>query len=145
MFSSASSGGRTDVRRLPLFAGCSPRDLRKLDNLGTQVSVRPGQELLVEGRRGAEVILVLHGEAVCDVAGREVARFGAGHFFGEIAALDGRPRTATVKALTDMDVLVLDRGEFDRMFDLSPEVARRVLTAMAQRLRAADDLALESA
>jgi CRP/FNR family cyclic AMP-dependent transcriptional regulator len=137
--------GRADIRDLPLFTGCRPRDLRRLVNLGTQVSVRAGQRLMVAGGRGAEVIVVLHGAAVCDVAGREVAQFETGQFFGEIAALDGRPRTATVTALTDMEVLILDRAEFDEMIDLSPEVAHRVLVAMAQRLRGANDIALASA
>jgi CRP-like cAMP-binding protein len=100
---------------------------------------------MMAGGRGTEVVLVVHGAAVCEVQGREVAQFEAGDFFGEIAALDGRPRTATVRAVTDMALLVLDRTEFDEMVDLSPEVGHRVLVAMAQRLRGANDLVLSLA
>lgn len=70
--------------------------------------------------------------------GMEVARFGQGDFFGEVATLDGGPRTATVVASTDMEVLVLSRGEFDMLVKSSPEVAHRVLRAMASRLRQAN-------
>lgn len=137
--------GRADIRDLPLFAGSRQRDLDKLVNLGTRMSVRAGQELMVAGRRGAEVIVVLHGAAICEVSGKVAATFETGDFFGEIAALDGQPRTATVRAATDMEVLILDRFEFDQMLDLSPQVAHRVLVAMAKRLRGANDLALASA
>ncbi len=132
--------GRTALGALPLFAGCRNRDLRRLGTLGTQVSVRVGQPLMMAGARGTEVILVLHGVATCEVGGREVAQFEVGDFFGEIATLDGRPRTATVTAKTDMEVIVLERAEFDQVLDLSPQVGQRILVAMAKRLRAANEL-----
>lgn len=137
--------GRAHTGDLRLFAGCRKRDLQRLANLGTRVSVRAGRQLVVAGARGAEVIVVLHGAAICEVEGRQVAKFEAGDFFGEIAVLDGQPRTATVRAATDMEVLVLDRAEFDQMIELSPEVAHRMLVEMAKRLRGANDLVIAHA
>ncbi|HUO47880.1 MAG TPA: Crp/Fnr family transcriptional regulator, partial [Acidimicrobiales bacterium] len=98
--------------------------------------------LMAAGSRGSDVVLVLAGEAVCELGGKTVARFETGDFFGEVAVLDGQPRTATVRALTDMDVLVLSPAEFHEMVGLSPQVAHRVLRAMANRLRQANSLAL---
>jgi CRP-like cAMP-binding protein len=76
------------------------------------------------------------------VGGVERARFGPGDFFGEVATLDGGPRTATVVAGPGMEVLVLNRFEFEMLFKSSPEVAHRMLKAMAHRLRQADALAV---
>jgi CRP-like cAMP-binding protein len=73
--------------------------------------------------------------------GTKIARFGPGDFFGEVAVLDGGARTATVVADSDMTVLVLSPSEFDALLDLSPQVARRVVAAMASRLRRATVLA----
>jgi CRP-like cAMP-binding protein len=86
--------------------------------------------------------MVLSGTAVCLVRGAEQARFGPGDFFGEVATLDGGPRTATVVAHTDMEVLVLNRFEFEKLFKSSPEVAHRMLTVMARRLRHANATAV---
>jgi CRP-like cAMP-binding protein len=88
------------------------------------------------------VVIVLSGSATCLVAGTEVAWFGPGDFFGEVAALDGGPRTATVVAITDMELLVLSRCEFALLIKSSPEVAHRILGSMAHRLRQANALAV---
>jgi CRP-like cAMP-binding protein len=78
------------------------------------------------------------GAASCRIGGREVATFGPGEFFGEVAMLDGGPRTATVTADTDMDIWVLNRCEFDELLSVLPGVAPRMLRSMARRLRAVD-------
>ncbi|HXX88590.1 MAG TPA: cyclic nucleotide-binding domain-containing protein [Acidimicrobiales bacterium] len=131
-----------ELSQLPLFADCRPNELRRLRTLGTRVRVGEGRRLVVAGRRGAEMVLVLSGEASCFVGGAEVARFGVGEFFGEVALLDGGPRTATVVARTDMEVLVLNRFEFEALIEVAPSIANRMLVSMAQRLRAANRLTL---
>ena len=130
------------MQGLPLFAGCKVRDLRRLNSLGTRISVAAGKRLMVAGTRGTEVAVVIHGVAACHVGVENVARFEAGDFFGEIAALDHRVRTATVTALTDMEILVLEAAEFEQMVRVVPDVAYRVLVTMAKRVRGANLLAL---
>jgi CRP-like cAMP-binding protein len=112
--------------------------MKRLSGLGTRVNISAGRHLTTAGNRGAEVLIVLSGTAICLVRGVEEARFGPGDFFGEVATLDGGPRTATVVAQTDMEILVLDRYEFDMLVKSSPEVAHRMLTTMAHRLRRAN-------
>jgi len=126
------------LRQLPVFAGCPGRTMKLVSNLGTRLRIRAGQRLVTTGHRGSEVLIVLSGMASCLVGGVEEAQFGPGDFFGEVATLDGGPRTATVVASTDMEVLVLNGVEFETMVKSSPEVAHRVLKSMAHRLRQAN-------
>jgi CRP-like cAMP-binding protein len=116
--------------------------MKRLSRLGTRLAMPAGKHLTKAGGRGAEVLIVLRGTAICQVGGEEVARFGRGDFFGEVATLDGGPRTATVTAITDMEVLVLNRFEFEMLVKSSPEVAQRIITTMAQRLRLANAAAV---
>jgi CRP-like cAMP-binding protein len=127
-----------DLHDLSVFVGCPARTLRRVSTLGTRLPIRAGQSLTRAGARGAEVVIVLSGSATCMVRGVEEARFGPGDFFGEVAALDGGPRTATVVASTEMEVLVLNALEFEMLFKSSPEVAHRMLKVMAHRLRQAN-------
>ena len=121
-----------------LFSNCSGRAMKRLSTLGTRLPMSEGRQLTRAGSRGAEVMIVLSGTATCFVGEAEVARFGPGDFFGEVSTLDGGPRTATVVASTDMEVLVLSRVEFEMLVKSSPEVAHRMLTTMAHRLRQAN-------
>jgi CRP/FNR family transcriptional regulator, cyclic AMP receptor protein len=127
-----------DLGQVPLFAAFSPRALKGLTMLGTYIQVEAGRELITAGDTAAELVIVMTGAASCRIGGREVATFGPGEFFGEVAMLDGGPRTATVTADTDMDIWVLNRCEFDELLSVLPGVAPRMLRSMARRLRAVD-------
>jgi CRP/FNR family cyclic AMP-dependent transcriptional regulator len=126
------------LEELPLFSGCRHHDLKQLERLGTRLTVRAGKQLVTAGDPGREVVVVLSGDATCFVGDTEVACFGASDFFGEVATLDGGPRTATVVAATDMEILVLNRFEFELMIRSLPDVAHRMFCTMAQRLRHAN-------
>jgi CRP-like cAMP-binding protein len=65
--------------------------------------------------------------------GQEVTTFGPGDFFGETALLINVPRTATVTALTDMTIMVFERREFSSLLEQSPQIGRKLLTALAER------------
>jgi CRP-like cAMP-binding protein len=62
-----------------------------------------------------------------------------GDFFGEMALVDGKPRSATVVATTPMTLYVFDPREFFSMLDAFPPVSRKILTTLAGRLRAAQE------
>jgi CRP-like cAMP-binding protein len=122
----------------PLFAGCTRPEKRALNQLGTRVVVDAGTMLTPEGQPGREFFVVEGGEASCSVRGVPRAKFARGDFFGEMALLDGGPRTATVMAETPMELVVFGTGEFHAMLDTSPGVRHRLLVEMSRRLRAAD-------
>jgi CRP/FNR family transcriptional regulator, cyclic AMP receptor protein len=120
--------------KVPLFAGCSQAELRSIARLGTQTSAEPGAVLTVQGKPGREFFLILGGSATCKVGRREVKRFTSGNYFGELALLHGGYRSATVEAVTPMDLLVLDAREFRSMLLENPTVALKMLARLAERL-----------
>ena len=73
---------------------------------------------------------------------RKVATLGPGQYFGEMALLDRRPRSATVTSDTEMKLLVLGQRQFNGVLDAVPALSRKMLAAMATRLREADDRAM---
>ena len=70
--------------------------------------------------------------------GRRIATLGPGQYFGELALLDRRPRSATVVSDTDMLLLVLGQRQFNGVLDAVPAISRKLLAAMATRLRESD-------
>jgi CRP/FNR family transcriptional regulator, cyclic AMP receptor protein len=122
------------LRTVPLFQGASTTELRSIARLGTRIRVHPGTALTTQGRRGSECFLVMSGTATCVVDGEQVAQFGSGDFFGELALLGHTPRTATVTAETDMDVVVFSETEFRTLLHDSDPVARQMLGRLADRV-----------
>jgi CRP/FNR family cyclic AMP-dependent transcriptional regulator len=108
--------------------------------------VAAGTVLIEEGVTSTGFMaLVLEGEAIVanSMEGDEsvvLAELGAGAVFGELGILDGKPRSATVTAVTDMDVAVLDRGALAKLIDTMPGVGCALLSAIivrvSERLRA---------
>lgn len=135
---------RDQLAELPVFGRCIRRELATVSRIGTRVPVPAGRRIVLAGSHGSEVMFVLSGYASCVVGSAEIAVFGPGDFFGEVAALTEGPRTATVAAVTDMDLLVLDRAELDSLLTEVPSVALHMLEALAKRLRRANDLAVAS-
>ena len=128
-----------------LFTACNGHERRNISSLGTTVRVDAGTTLTPEGRPGREFFVVRDGEAVCTVRGSKRAQFNDGDFFGEMALLDGGPRTATVTAETTMNLVVYSLPEFRTMLDTSPSVRKHLLVAMSRRLRAVDSAVSKSA
>ena len=127
------------VRSIPLFSTCNTKELREVAQLGTRIHCAAGTTIAKEGSLGRELLVVLSGTATCRRRGRKLASFGPGDFFGEMSLLDHGPRSATVVADADMELLVLDSREFRRLVEASPTIAWKILATMAERLRNADD------
>ena len=122
------------LAEVPLFAQCDTRELEIIAGLGTEITVPEGRVLAKEGDQAHEAFLVMDGEATCTVNGEVVARFGPGDFFGEMALIAHKPRTATVVADTEMTLRVFHVTEFNRLMEETPSIAVKILTATAQRL-----------
>jgi CRP-like cAMP-binding protein len=128
---------------VPLFSALSKRDLQHVARASDEVHVTGGKTLVEEGASGHEFFLILDGTASVLRNGRKIATLGPGQYFGEMAVLDRQPRSATVRADTDMHVLVLGQREFAAVLDEVPTLARKLLATMAGRLREADTKAVQ--
>jgi CRP-like cAMP-binding protein len=126
------------LRQVPLFSHCSDKELKQIVGLGTPATVPSGRELTKPGQHGREFFILLSGKARCLLGDKEVATFGPGDFFGEMALLDGKPRSATVTTEGEVEALVLDSREFRRLVEVSPALALKMLESIAGRLREAD-------
>jgi CRP-like cAMP-binding protein len=123
------------IRRVPLFEHCGGRELEKIGQLADEVDVPAGKVLMREGATAQEFFAVIDGSMRVEQNGREIARLGPGDFFGEIALVDGGPRTATVIAEEPSRLLVVGHREFHALLEQNPGIQLQVLQALAKRVR----------
>ena len=134
------------LRRVPLFRGIDATKLRLLAFISDRTHFAPGEELCRQGEEGDSAFIILEGEADIRVSTpdgeRTVARLGQHSIVGEIAILCDVPRTATVAAATEMDVLTVSKDDFLRLLKEFPDMSLEVMRTLAQRLeRTTQDLA----
>jgi CRP-like cAMP-binding protein len=127
-----------DLADLPSFALIERDQLGKLAKYAEELDVPAGTELTHEGRYEGSVYVVVSGSIGIERGGRTVATIDRGGFFGEIAAIDGGPRTATGRALEDSRVVVLSPRQINNALDVSPELRTMLMTAMEERLARID-------
>ena len=126
------------LSRVPLFSALNKKELQLLGRASDELRVPAGKVLCEEGSAGHEFYLILDGKAAVKHGKKTTTSLGPGRYFGEMALLDRGPRTATIVAETDLDVLVLGQREFSGVLEEIPGVAHKLLSAMAARLRESD-------
>jgi CRP-like cAMP-binding protein len=126
------------LSHVQLFSACDRRELSRIAQLAEEVEVPSGRVLIRRGDPGREAFVISDGRAKATVPGKKSALLGPGDCFGEMALLDGAPRTATVTAESDMQLLVLGSREFSTLIEDVPAIGRRVLAAVAERVRKAE-------
>jgi CRP-like cAMP-binding protein len=123
------------LSQVQLFSGCSKRELQRIAEVADEIDVPAGKTLIRQGDSGRECFVIVEGRASAAIRGKGRFRLGAGSCFGEMSLLSSAPRTATVKAETDMQLLVLGSRQFSALIADLPSVAERVMAALATRLR----------
>ena len=122
------------LRRVPLFSGCSKRELAEIALIADEIDVASGKTLIREGERGRQFIVIIDGSVKVSKKGRSVPIRGGAEFFGEIALLSDAPTNATVTTTSPVRALVVvDRG-FRELIERSPGIQIRVLRSLAERL-----------
>ena len=122
------------LKRAPLFAGLSKKELTQLARVSEDLEIPAGQVLCKEGDTGREFFVIVEGETEISSGGERVAARGGGDFVGEIALLENTERTATVTAKTPLRVFVLTREDFRQLMRENPNVERKVMQALARRV-----------
>lgn len=130
-----------------LFKGRKEQTLTALEACMEQRTCRAGEKIFTHGDSGDELFLIRRGEVrimlpLNDRQSRHLSTFGQGDFFGEMAFLDGDPRSADAIAYTNTDLYVLTRQSFDKIAEEHKKVAIQLLegiaSVLAMRLRYAD-------
>ena len=121
-----------------MFSLCSKRELRLVAKLARTQEVPRGTTLLVEGEVGEEMLVFLTGSAVVQRGGRKIAALGAGDVVGELGVLGRAPRNATVTTTDDSEVAIIGRRALNRLLADAPGFARKLLEALAERVRELD-------
>ncbi len=127
------------LRRLPLFANLSEADLDWLSSQAKPLNLQNGAKLIEEGQPGNAAYIVVDGEfevvKKSDVQNIVIAVREAGEVFGEMALLDQAPRTATVRAIRDSQVLEISGDTFQQLLAHSPTASLAILQTVSKRLR----------
>jgi CRP/FNR family transcriptional regulator, cyclic AMP receptor protein len=124
---------------IPLFTGVPARHVRRIASLGIVARFDSKSPIVTAGDPGEALYVILSGRAtVRRGRGRARAELGPGAYFGEMALIDGAPRSATVVAETETLCLLLDRQPFVKILRNEPTVVLMLLRALAGRVRALD-------
>jgi CRP-like cAMP-binding protein len=123
------------LERSSLFAGLSRDQIRAAAERFDDSSYLEGHSVLTEGLSGPDFFIILDGEADVIVDGDVVHHLGPGDFFGEVAALDGKERTASIKATTRLRCLTLGDGSFRQFLIDNPIIAVNLLPEIVRRFR----------
>ena len=121
------------VSRLPLFANLKKRQIRRIAALAKVVEFEPHEPIVREGAASDGFYLILAGRA--KTLGKSGRSFGPGQFFGEMAIIDGQPRSATVVATNDVQAMKLPHREFRRILAQDPRISLAIMQALAERIR----------
>ena len=123
------------LANVSIFSGCSKLELTLIARAAKEVSHKQGVVIAREGERGIGLFLILEGRCDVSVGGRSKAKLGPGDFFGEVALLDGGPRTATVTAITPVKLVGITGWVFRGLLMEHPSIALKTLESVAGRLR----------
>jgi SulP family sulfate permease len=134
---------------LDIFAGFSAHELEQINPLLTKETFRKGTHIITEGKKDRDLYLLTRGSVSVKIklplsdGERRLFSFSAGVVFGEMALLDGKPRSARVQADADVEVYRLSYGNFEILLARQPQIAARLLKNIAlvlsHRLRVRSD------
>jgi CRP-like cAMP-binding protein len=126
------------LQEVALFEGLSKRHLRRVAKLARIRRFAPGSAMVRAGDNGRSFFVVLDGTARVVPASGRTSRLGIGDYFGEMALLDGAPRSASVVADGEVLALTIDRSSFGKLLRQEPALMQALLRTLAGRLRAAE-------
>ncbi len=131
------------LARAPLFASLSEADIRALDSRCVWRKVKAGAWVIDDHADGNDVFFVVDGHARVVIAGSKrdiiLRDILDGEYFGELSAIDGKPRSAGIVAVTDTVVAQMSAKTFREMIHQHPSVCDQVLERLAASIRAVND------
>ncbi len=138
------------LRRIPFLDGLDDDELSELARIGTRVTVEAHEVLFNSGDEGDAMYIILGGSAMVYQEGGKgpptiLTTLETGDYFGEMAIIDGAPRSAAVATVEKCELLVLDRREFLALLSRSPELLSHVLIGFSAKIRHSNEKVFELA
>ena len=126
------------LRKVPFFEALTTEDLDRIARIGQRRSFRSGEAIVTRDTVGGGLFVIMSGSATVEAGGRRHS-LGSGDFFGEMALLAGKPRSATVTAAEDVEAMTIEAMYFRPFLIKNPSVAVTLLEGVAERLREVQD------
>jgi CRP/FNR family cyclic AMP-dependent transcriptional regulator len=120
---------------IPMFRGLSVRQLKRVAGLCEVVNYMAGHSIVRQGEAGDAFYVVLAGQGKVTSGRKFLRHVLPGDHFGEIAVIDGGPRTATVTSETPMTMLMLKRKDFQTAMKNDPDLAHKMMVELAKMFR----------
>lgn len=131
---STKAGMARVLETVPLFMACSRRERSLVAGIAEEICSAAGEVICCAGDDDVALSVILDGTVEVLVDGQPRRRLGAGDFFGEIALIHGRPRTATVVAITNVRLLSVPGWSFEALLRNHPAIAVKMLQEVTRRL-----------
>jgi CRP/FNR family transcriptional regulator, cyclic AMP receptor protein len=120
------------LQRVPIFEGLDRRELERIAASMKQRTFHAGDTVTTEGQGGVGFFVIEDGTARVTVGGEDRRTLGSGDYFGEVALLTDSPRTATIKAETDLRCYGMTSWDFKPLVKTHGSIAWKLLQAMAK-------------
>jgi len=135
---------REALAKAPMFSGLKKGTLKSLARAAKVRQFGPGELLVEEGDEAVAFFVLCRGQAevvkgLGQGKGRVLGNLAEGDFFGEMALFDGFPRSASVRAVSECECVVLARWDLLALIRTSPEVALAILPVLSRRLRECEE------
>jgi CRP-like cAMP-binding protein len=124
------------LAEIPLFASLSRRHLGRIASVASTRRYAPRTTLALAGKPADAFFVILDGSVRVELPGGARVELGAGDFFGEMALIDGEPRSATVVAIGDVYVMTIPRAKFLKLLHAEPKIMLAIMATLTRRLRA---------
>jgi len=134
----------TALKSIPIFHKLGDEELKSIGERAIQKKYSKDSLIVHEDDEGNSLMLIMSGKvkvALLSESGKEIilSILGNGDFFGEMSLLDGKPRSATVIAMKNSTMLIIQRNDFLKLMEQNPTIAKGVLSEMSRRMRMADE------
>ncbi|MFP4588562.1 MAG: Crp/Fnr family transcriptional regulator [Candidatus Acetothermia bacterium] len=124
------------LKDVPLFSHLKKKSLRSVAKTAKKRNFEAGEPILREGeQKRVGFYLILEGQVEVKQGDSTLSKLGSGQFFGEMSALDGKPRSADVITTTDTECLVITNWDIKSLINTDPDVAMGIIEELTRRLR----------
>ena len=121
------------LKQIPFFSQLSDEDLEAIGKIIQMQYFGPDQVVFEEGDYGEEMYIIKRGKVAVLRDFSQIAELSDNAFFGEMALVSEEPRNATIRAITEVEALVLKKDDFRRLLETIPSIATTVSYEVVKR------------